>query len=88
MKIVYASSTARVTVHGVGVLVQKGQHWPESDPVVRQHPDLFSADARYGLVYTAEPAGYGEPVMAEDDTPPVERATANPGERREARRRY
>jgi colicin import membrane protein len=47
------------------------------DPVVRAHPDWFSTDPRYGLLYSVEPDGYDAPV---------EEATAVPGERRNTRR--
>lgn len=83
MKIVYASSTARVSLEGAGVLVQKGQHWSANDPVVRSFPDLFSTDPRYGLTYTTEPDGWDDPP----DSVRVETATAAPGERRNTGRR-
>ncbi len=79
MDIVYATATTQVgTRHGDRILVGKGTHWPADDPVVQDHPDLFSADARYGLVFTVEPAGWGDPVRERS----VEQATAAPGERR------
>jgi len=79
MDVVFAVDTAQVpTEHSGLVLVRKGEHWPADDPVVRMMPSLFSADPRYGLHYSAEPAGYGDP--------PVEQATAAPGERRNVRR--
>jgi hypothetical protein len=58
--------------------VWKGSHWPKNDPVVKQYPDRFSPDPRYGLQYTQEPEGW--------DEPPVEQATAAPGEKRQTRR--
>jgi hypothetical protein len=64
---------------GQRLMVRKGTHWPADDPVVRQHPDAFSPDPRYGLQYSQEPKGW--------DDPPVETATAAPGERRQVRRR-
>lgn len=73
MKVVYATATKHV---GSGV-VHKGSHWPADDPIVRDHPDLFSDDARYGMSYSVEPDGYDAPV---------EQATAAPGERRAIRR--
>jgi len=60
--------------------LMKGQHYPASDPVVRENPGMFSADPRYGVTWTGPPP----PEMAE---PPVEQATAGPGERRGAVRR-
>lgn len=78
MDVVYAVATAHVTTDGGGrALVHKGSHWPADDPVVRLQPSLFSADPRWGLVYSVEPPGYGDAV---------ETATANPGERRSVRR--
>jgi hypothetical protein len=78
MKIVYATATAPVQLpSGISGTVQKGSHWPADDPVVREHPELFSDDARFGLNYSEEPDGYDAPV---------ETATAAPGERRQVRR--
>jgi hypothetical protein len=78
MEIVYATTTSMVVTPGGGqVRVDKGSHWPATDPVVVAHPSLFSADARYGLNFSTEPEGYGAPV---------EQATAAPGERRNVRR--
>lgn len=78
MDVVYATTTTMVTLDGAQHRVQKGSHWPADDPIVRAQPSIFSTDARYGLVYTREPAGY--------DAPPVEQATAAPGELRNTRR--
>lgn len=58
--------------------VWKGSHWPADDPIVLAYPDRFTRDSRYGLQYTTPPAGY--------DDPPVEQATAAPGEKRNVRR--
>jgi hypothetical protein len=81
MNIVYATATTHVGLeHGASILVGKGTHWPADDPVVLAHPDLFSPDARYGLVFTVEPTGFDA-----TDTP-VEQATAAPGEKRSTRR--
>lgn len=62
------------TPAGARVIVRKGSHWPADDPLVLRYRTAFSSDPRYGLQYTQEPAGY--------DDPPVEQATAAPGERR------
>lgn len=78
MDVVYATGTVSVAFRGAQVGVRKGTHWPASDPLVAQYPDLFSADPRYGMLYTTEPDGYDAPV--------VESATAAPGERRNTRR--
>lgn len=78
MDVVYASSSASVAFQGAQYPVRKGTHWPADDPLVRQYPHLFSPDPRYGMLYTREPVGY--------DAPPVESASAAPGERRSTRR--
>lgn len=80
---VYAMGTEKVHLPtGATVLVPKGSMVPAADPVVRARPDLFSPDPRYcaSLFGTVVPDGLGP------DDPPVEAATANPGERRSARR--
>ena len=79
MNVVYAVETAQIPTEDCGVVfVRKGEHWPAGDPVVRAAPTLFSTDPRYGMRYSAEPSGYNDP--------PVEQATAAPGERRNVRR--
>jgi hypothetical protein len=79
MQVKYATARAMVPLAGGGqALVVKGSHWPADDPVVLAQPSLFSDDPRWGLNYSAEPAGWGEP--------PVEQATAAPGEKRNTRR--
>ena len=79
MDVVYAVSDGQVPMaDGSLASVRKGGHWPASDPVVKAHPTLFSADARYGMNYSVEPTGYNDP--------PVEQATSVPGERRNVRR--
>jgi hypothetical protein len=80
MDVVYAKMRALVTTaDGAQTLVEFGEHRHPDDPVVKARPDAFSADARYGLRW------YGEPP-AEMMEPPVEQATAGPGERRNTRR--
>lgn len=80
MKVVYASCEVAVVplANGTQHRVVKGSHWPDDDPVVLAQPSLFSEDPRYGLNYSSEPEGY--------DAPPIEQATAVPGERRQVRR--
>jgi hypothetical protein len=79
--VVYAMGTELVNMStGTSVPVQKGTHWPATDPVVLARPNLFTPDARYGLQYTAPPAGHDAELNE------VEEATANPGEKRSARR--
>jgi hypothetical protein len=82
MQVVYATATQHV---GAG-LVRKGTHWPADDPIVKAHPDLFSSDPRYGLLYSVEPDGWDEPVGQTAQDPPVEQATKAPGEKRQTRR--
>jgi hypothetical protein len=79
VNVVYAKySTQVVTPDGSPHFVQGGQHWPADDPVVRAAQDVFTPDPRYGMSYSVPP-----PEMAE---PPVEQATAAPGEKRTVRR--
>ena len=83
IEVLYASGSEWVTPpSGIQVQVMKGSRWPVSDPVVKMRPDLFTTDVRYGLSYSEPPPGYDsdlEPIE-------VEEATANPGEKRSARR--
>lgn len=79
MNVKYATANTYVAMpDGSRVRLVKGSHWPADDPIVQSHPDLFSGDARYGLMYTVEPDGYDAPV--------IETATAAPGEKRNTRR--
>ena len=79
MKIVYATATVSVaTPGGYPALVRGGTHWSADDPLVRAHPDLFSDDPRWGLTSS---------VPLDDLEPPVEQATASPGEKRSTSRR-
>jgi len=77
MKVVYAR--ARFIPGGYGGVVEFGTHWPADDPIVAAHPDMFSADPGFGLAYSVPPAELLDP--------PVEMASAAPGERRAAVRR-
>jgi hypothetical protein len=82
MRVVFAIGTANVTLStGATVRVQRGSMVPESDPLVRARPDLFSSDPRYApnLLGTELPTEFSEDA-------PVETASAAPGERRNARR--
>jgi hypothetical protein len=78
MQVVFARETRQVPLPdgGFGV-IHKGSHWPAADPIVLAHPEVFTTDARYGLNYSVEPAGYDAPV---------EQTTAGPGEKRNVRR--
>jgi len=78
VKVVYATVTVSVQLpSGVRGRLIKGTHWPADDPVVKEYPQYFSADPRWGLLYSVEPEGYDAPV---------EQATAAPGEKRGTRR--
>ena len=73
MRVVFATVTTSVTMPaGHSILVRTGSHWPAEDPFVLAHPDLFTEDARVGMTYSQPP----------QPDPPVEQATAAPGERR------
>ncbi len=79
IRAVFAKDTASFPLpHGGSITVRKGSHWSADDPIVAEHPELFTTDPRYGLSYTTPP-----PEMSD---PPVEQATAAPGERRVTRR--
>lgn len=79
IRVVFATETAPYQLAtGVRAMVVKGSHWPADDPVVRSHPEWFSEDPRYGMAFSEPPDGWDSPV--------VETATANPGERRNTRR--
>lgn len=83
MDFVYARGSGNVQLpNGTAVHVPSGSMVPATDPVVRANPDLFSPDPRYcaSLFGTVLPEGLGP------DDPPIESATAAPGERRSARR--
>lgn len=72
MQIVFATTSAAVSVGpGNHVTINAGEHWPASDPVVRDHADLFTTDPRHGLRVSV-------PLPDEDDEqePTVEEATA------------
>jgi hypothetical protein len=78
---VYARSSANVDLpNGATVLVSAGCMVPATDPLVAARPDLFSPDPRFCV------ALFGT-VLPDDLTgPPIEFATAVPGERRNTRR--
>jgi len=59
--------------------IHQGEHWPADDPVVKVMPEAFSPDPRYGVQWSGTPP----PELAD---PPVEQATAAPGEKRNVRR--
>lgn len=68
MDVVYAMDSGHVGgPDGLMVMIQKGTHWPATDPVVTSSPGMFSPDPRWGLCWTV-------PVPAESavDGPPAE----------------
>jgi len=78
MKVVYANTTTHVaSSRGHTVLLVIGTHWPDNDPLVKAHPELFSDDARFGLNFSSPPV---------EDAAPIEQATAVPGEKRNVKR--
>ena len=79
MKVVFACNPSPVYVNGHVVVM--GQHWPADDPVVREHPGLFTEDARYGLSASVAPP------PEDDEEADFETTTAAPGEKRTTRRR-
>jgi len=62
---------AKETFVAAAVVVVRGSHWPANDPVVVAHGELFTDDPRFGLSFS---------------TPPVEEASAAPGEKRIVKR--
>lgn len=57
--VVYAKINASLSMpSGHTVAVHVGTHWPATDPVVRQHPDAFTADPRFGMSWTGETPYY------------------------------
>lgn len=51
MKIVFALTTAVIGT----ATIYAGSHWPANDPLVLEHPGMFSEDPRVGLQYTRRP---------------------------------
>lgn len=78
MDVVIATDTVNVTWQGRRLHIPRGSAWDAGDPLVEAHPGLFSADDRF--VNRTVPQQEAAPE------PPVERATAAPGERTQARR--
>lgn len=69
----FAKATASLGDLGYPITVQGGSHWLADDPLVKAHPDLFTADCRYGLTWSGEPPEClsvppdGEDVALADD---------------------
>jgi hypothetical protein len=77
MEVVYATTTTQVTTPDGGRYdVRATEYWWAGDPVVKAAPP--------GL-FTRDPVGMKSTVQPPPD-PPVEQATAAPGERRNVRR--
>ncbi len=69
-KIVFVRANVVVRHGGLSRRLMKGDAWDAADSIVKAHPDLFSDDVSSFVKRT-------DPVP-----PPVEQATANPGEKR------
>lgn len=81
MRVVYATANASVaTAHGRVIPVRFGTHWSAEDPLVKEHPGLFSDEPLYGMSHSSPAAQ----ELAE--TPVIEIATSEPGEKRAVRR--
>lgn len=82
MDIVFATRTFVTGTSGAVVL---GTHWPADDPIVKAHPECFTADPRYGLSSSRPLGDDGYPIAPPPRgkaSGPVETATAAPGEKR------
>lgn len=66
MAVVYAKSTTSTARDGLVFRLQEGEVWDADDPLVQQHPDLFSK----------------KPTKIRRSGRGVERMTAAPGENR------
>lgn len=88
LEIVFVKGTATVMAGPSRfITLVQGDHWPASDPIVKAHPGLFTADATVGLQVSA-PLEVNEEENADAGQPqaPVEQATKAPGEKRTTRR--
>ncbi len=78
MAIVVATTTTSIRGRrGEKIIIKAGDAWDEDSPVVRTHPDLFSAEPDKAL---------GGDIPADTFDAPVERKTAVPGERANVKR--
>lgn len=69
--VVYATSNTSVTnKHGVIYRINGGEAWDADDPIVKDHPHLFTSD----------------PIKARTSQGWVETATAEPGKKRRSGR--
>lgn len=86
-KIVYGTAdTQAVAPWGVPVFVRLGSHWDADDPIVKAFPSLFTDDPGVGISTSVPPPHVVDRVIIGPETPPVEQATAAPGEKRATRR--
>jgi len=83
---VFAKATATVGDLGYPVTVQGGSHWLADDPLVKAHPDLFTADCRYGLAWSGDPPECLSIPPGEDDPVMTAKARARSQAERAARR--
>jgi len=83
---VFAKATATVGDVGYPVTVQGGSHWLADDPLVKAHPDLFTADCRYGLAWSGDPPECLSIPPGEDDPVMTAKARARSQAERAARR--
>ncbi len=82
----FAKATATVGDLGYPVTVQGGSHWLADDPLVKAHPDLFTADCRYGLAWSGDPPECLSIPPGEDDPVMTAKARARSQAERAARR--
>lgn len=93
MKVVYAKASSQLFRDGLAVTVTVGQHWPANDPIVKEYPDWFTTDARFGLTSSVAPSETDDEPEGEHtpQRPPsgqaVEQTTAAPDEKRLSTRR-
>jgi hypothetical protein len=77
-KVVYASASTTVDEF---LYTRRGEYFPADDPAVLRHPEAFQEDPPEDCIRrTTPPRDFG------DVLPPVEQATAAPGEVRKTRR--
>lgn len=72
LEAVYPVADAALTLaNGAVYPVRRGQHWWANDDVVREHPDMFSPDPRYGLAFSTPPAEMADPPAETPVTAPA-----------------
>ena len=90
MSVVYAQTTIWTSTRdGVPVFVPEGSHWDSEDPLVKDHPSLFSDDPSVGM-HTSEYKTPGAAIFVGPQPEPeperAETTTATPGEQRRTKR--